>query len=491
MNLTKSSYLKFLQCPKALWLYKFRPELKPKETDPALQRRFDEGYYVESFAYQLFPGGVNAEEDDDLAKTISNTTRLLQEKPPAIFQAAVSSGGLFCKSDIIVYNAKSKKWDIYEVKSSTGVKDVHLPDLAFQKLCFEQAGVAIGRTYLVHINNEYVRQGEIAPDQLLTITNITWEVDELLPDTRLNIKDAQKVYALKAEPQARILKQCSSPYECDFIEYCWKDVPPESIYDLAGKLSEENISLLLDQGIIKLKDIPEAMVTSARARRHYQAVKTDQIHIDKQAIKEELSQLKYPLYFLDYETFSPAVPLFDGWRPYQPITFQYSLHVQTAPGAPLVHHSFLAKEWQDPSEALAKELRKVIGKKGSVIVWNMSFEKARNSELGERCPEYEAFFNSLNERIVDLMLVFKKGYYVHRGFEGSASLKCVLPVLVPKLSYEELNISEGGTASESWREMIDPETTKAESNAIYNDLLQYCELDTKAMVEILGKLQAL
>jgi hypothetical protein len=241
-------------------------------------------------------------------------------------------------------------------------------------------------------------------------------------------------------------------------------------------------------GILEIKDIPDGIVTSKAGLRHYNVVKNDIVLIEKENIKNELAQLQYPLYFLDYETFGPSVPLFDGYRPFQRMIFQYSLHIQEKPGEDPKHYTYLAKDWEDPSRNLATDLKKRIGNKGTVIAWNMSFERGCNSEMGERYIEFMEFFKDINERMFDLMQVFKKGYYAHKDFHGSASIKKVLPVLVPELSYTDLVIHEGGTASNKWRDMIDQKTSKEEKEEIYNNLIKYCELDTLAMVKILEKL---
>lgn len=482
--LTKSDYLKYTQCYKYLWLYKFRKDLLPKELSLAVERVFDEGYHVESYAYKLFPDGIDA-DDEDFSKAISKTKELMKSGKGTIFQPTVSKNNLFCRADIIKYNSRTKKWDIYEVKSSTQVNDIHLLDLAFQKICFEAAEYNIGKLHLVHVNSNYVRQGNIEPEKLLSIDDATRQVETLIEKVKIDIKEAHKILDLKSEPHIKILKQCYAPYACHFMDYCWRHVPDDSIYAIAGGLSEEKLEMLLDQGIIKIEDIPDGIITNKRGIRHHNAIKTSEVFIDHKAIAKELSQLEYPLYFLDYETNSPAVPLFDGYKPYQRIVFQYSLHVKKTPSAKLDHYAFLHNEFSDPTKALVDSLKKIIGGKGSVIAWNKVFEMGCNKEMGERHKASRPFMKSINDRMYDLMNTFRHGYYVHKDFHGSASIKKVLPVLVPKLSYSELDIREGGTASESWRVMIDPNTGKKESGKIYNDLLKYCRLDTLAMVEIL------
>ena len=487
--LTKSNYIKYIQCYKYLWLCKKRRDLMPKEIKSATQRIFDEGYEVEGYAYKLFPKGINAEVEKSIGKTIKRTKKLIKKCTKSIFQATVSGKNLFCKADIIDYNSKTKKWDIYEVKSSTQLKEIHIIDLAFQRISFEEAGYKIGKLNLVHINNQYVKKGKIIPKKLLKIENVTKDADKLIKEIKLNIKDALKILKSKTEPEIRILKQCNNPYPCDFIDYCWKHVPEQSIYHIGGGLSEKKLNMLLDDGILKIKNIPEGIITSKKGLEHYKAIKTSKVRIDKAAIKKELKKLKYPLYFLDYETFSPAIPLFDGYKPYQRMTFQYSLHVREAPKAKIKHFEYLAKDWQDPSLRLAQELKKSIGTKGTIITWNMGFEKGCNKEMGERYSKFKKFFEQVNTRVYDLMDVFRKGYYVHKNFQGSASIKKVLPALVPRLSHKNLNVQEGNAASGLWGAMINIETSEKEKGKIYNDLLKYCELDTLAMVEILSKLE--
>lgn len=483
--LSKSQFLKYIQCYKYLWLYKFRRDLLPEETDESLQRIFDEGYEVEDYARKLFPKGVKAEGLYETAK--KNTDKLIKDGNKVIFQATAMANSLYAMADIFVKNGD--KWDIYEVKSSTQVKDIHVIDLSFQKICFESAGYKIGKTHLVVINTSYVRKGKIDPTKLLKIEDISFDVRNLISETKLNIESALKLIKSPKEPQIRILKQCNSPYECPFIDYCWKDVPDHSIYSIACGLSEKKLNELLDQDILEIKDIPEDFLTRDRALMHRHVVKHNKVHIEPDKIKDDLNSLKYPLYFLDYETFSPAIPLFDGYKPYQRIVFQFSLHVQEKPGGKLKHYEFLAKDFKDPTEDLLKALRKFIAKKGTAISWNAMFEKGCNSEMAKQAPQYAMFLKSVNDSMYDLMLIFRKGYYVHKNFHGSASIKKVLPVLIPKLSYKNLNIQEGGTASDSWKTLIDPDIDKKEKDKLYRDMLDYCCMDTMAMVEILKFLE--
>ncbi len=488
--LTKSDYIKYLQCKKYLWLNKKRPELLPEEIDDNLKRVFESGYKVEEIAYKLFPTGVNA-VIDDAREAKRQTQKLIKDKEPIIFQATLSGAGLFCRADIIRYDPAIDAWDIIEAKSTTDKKDIHIDDLAFQKICLERAGLKVGRIILLHINNEYVKNGDIDPHGFFVDLDLSKEVREKEEETKLEIEEALNVLSMKEEPDLRVLRQCYNPYTCPFIPHCWQDFSDHSIYSIAGALGEKKLELLLDKGIMEVKDIPAELLTSDKLRKHHYAVSDDTVHIEKDNIKKELEKIEYPIYFLDYETYGPAIPIIDGYRPYQRIVFQYSLHIQESPEAELRHYYFLAEDLEDPTRAMSESLRRHIGDKGTVIAWNMGFEKGCNEDMGEREKEYQAFFKDINSRMYDLMSVFKKGFYVHKEFHGSASLKKVLPVLAPELSYGDLNIHEGMTASNNWGDMVMGDMSEEDKKKTYNDLLKYCELDTLAMFEILEKLRGL
>lgn len=479
--LTKSDFIKYFQCSKYLWLGKYKKELAAPIT-AAQQALFDEGYEVEAIAEQMFPNAKSAKADGEFnfKEDILNTTALLQEKYPVITQATISGHDLYSRCDLLVYNGRTDKYDIIEIKNSTKVKEQHLIDLAFQKICLEENGVGVNRTYLMHINNQYVRHGEIEPKKLLIAEEVTTKVNEMLIKNKKDIIEALNVLKLKQEPDVPIVRQCRNPYECPYIDYCWKDLPQNTIYDLW--LSEDETKNFVDQGIVDVKDIPSGFVEGKKFEKYCLSVQKDEVIADKEKIKEELNKIQYPIYFLDYETYNSAVPLFDGYKPYEKLVFQYSLHILEEPGGELKHCEFLGQKNEDPTKELLENLKKDIGEKGSVIVWNQNFEKGCNNEMGMRHKEYAPFLRGVNDRVYDLMEIFKQGYYVDKGFCNSHSIKNVLPVIAPELSYKDLNIQEGNTASKTWRKVIDP--VEKDRDKIIEDMLRYCELDTLAMVKI-------
>ena len=218
------------------------------------------------------------------------------------------------------------------------------------------------------------------------------------------------------------------------------------------------------------------------------------IVIDRAEIGKRIDAWEYPLHFLDYETFAYAIPQFDGIKPFQQMCFQYSLHTIDRPGAKPRHTAYLSRgEDGVPPRAMAEHLKQAMsGGIGTVIVWYESFEKTRNTEMAAMLPEYADFFEEINSRTADLMKVFSDKLYIHPDFKGRSSIKKILPVVVPKLSYASLGIGDGMTATISWFravkwESIDDETRQK----IFDDLEKYCELDTLAMVEIFNELVAL
>ena len=484
--LTKSDFLKFLQCPKYLWLHKYRKDLTSKEVDKITQFRFDQWNKIELYAQNLFPKWYLV--DWDFKDLISKTKSAIERKTEVIYQATAVANNLMSKADIIVLNQETWSYDIYEVKSCTEVKDIHLSDVTFQKICFESAWYKIWKTYLIFVNSQYVKDWEINAKEFLTIEDVTSQVSDNEQEISLQIDNAKKILARKDEFNVKIVKQCSKPYECPFKEYCWKDIPACSIYKL-NWIREDRIKELLDRDCLLIKDIPDDISFSENKQLVVDCIKHDEEYIDKDSINNYLDELKYPLYYLDYETINPWIPVYDWTRPYQQTTFQYSLHIQTAPDANIDHYEYLGT-WEDnPMPWLIESMKENIWSTWSVIVWNKWFECARNSEMAKIYPQHSTFLEDVNSRIFDLMIPFSKCWYVIPEVMWSYSIKPILPVLVPELSYKDLAISGWSDASNIWLMWVVDGWGHNSEGKTYWDLLAYCELDTLAMVEIMKKIK--
>jgi CRISPR/Cas system-associated exonuclease Cas4 (RecB family) len=491
MNLTKTDFKEYLLCKEGLWLKKKRPEdYTAGEFSLFLEKLIGDGYEVEEYVHELFPGGILLEGDE---KTLlSDTQKLLAAADKPIFQATFKTDdGLFVKIDVLNFNKETGKWDIYEVKASseikTDVKHNHIKDITFQSIVAQRAGVPVGESYIIHINKGYRRDGELDLRELFVFANVSEEVSDIRELVESEIENALTLLSQESIP----MDSCgclykSSAQRCDSFEFFNPNVPKYSVHNM---FRGQKLALLVDESIFDIADIPDDFEMTANQKKQVDMQKSKHPLIDRQAIEDTLSSLEFPLYFLDYETFGKPVPLLDGYRTNQQVVFQVSLHVLESDGA-LKHFEYLAETLENATSGLVKTLKENIGPVGSVIVWNESFEKGRNKELAELHPEYKEFLEDVNSRVFDLMKVFKKDY-LHPDFNGSASIKNVLPVLLPELSYKALDIQNGTMAMTEWERMLAEHTTDGDKTEIKKNLLKYCKLDTLAMVEIYKKVKEL
>ena len=481
--LSKSRYLNGLQCPKLLWIAINEPERIP-EPDAATQHIFDQGHLVGELAKKLFPGGIDIPAEHFMDNIKETKDLLCQRKP--LFEGGFLAGNLFARADIL-NPVNEGEWDIIEVKSSTSVKDVNIHDVAFQKYCYEQAGLEINRCFLMHINNQYVRNGDIAPQELFKIDEITDLVEEISHGIHDRIDNMFEDIARERCPEIGIGLHCRDPYECALAD-CWDFLPGQNIFNLyyGGK----KCFALYDSGIFTVKEIPDSYKLNGKQCIQRDCEISGQPYIDKEAIREFLDGLEYPLYYLDFETFSTAVPIFDGTKPYQNIPFQFSLHIQTSSGAAPVHHWYLADGPQDPRPELLASLRKSLGPSGSVIAYNKSFEERALNEMANAFPEYADWVAGVTSRLEDLIVPFRAFTYYHPSQKGSGSLKKVLPAVTGQ-GYEGMAIADGGEASLKYLDITFSETAIEEREKTREDLLAYCGLDTEGMVRIVERLMEL
>lgn len=471
-RLTKTAYLRYLKCPQEFWLSVHQPLLFAEADTLEYEHLRQQGYAVQQLVKEL----RQFQED---------------EHTGVDFERAFQTADLYARSDIVVTHKDTGAIDIYEIKSAASVKDDHYDDVAFQKMAAEQSGSRVGRSYVITLNGEYVRHGAIDPEQLFVITDVTNEVNVRLDVTARQAKEA--VAYLETVPVPSLVDYCmANKLDCRFIRLHFPELPEYTVFDISF-LKHEKRRDLLAQGIVAITDVPDDFPLSEKQRVQVTAAKSDEIFIDREAIAKRVAGWEYPLQFLDYETFSYAIPQFDGIKPFQQMCFQYSLHTIDAPGEAPRHTYFLSYGDDDPPRQLTESLRQAMsGGVGTVLVWYEAFEKTRNSEMAEMFPEYAAFFADVNARTYDLMKIFSDKLYIHPQFKGRSSIKKVLPVLVPELSYLDLGISDGLTASISWFRAATWDTLDdATRQKTFADLEKYCELDTLAMVRIFDQLAAL
>lgn len=479
--ISKSKYLVGLQCPKLLWYqYNRKGELPPNT--PFLEALFAEGRKVGALARQLFPGGILIERDFSPQRQDAKSYAALAARQP-LFEAGFLYDGAYALADILV-PAGDDEWDLIEVKSSTKVKDEHYRDAAFQKYVYSSRGLKLRHTYLLFMNREYVRHGALDIQQLFTREELSEGIEPFLPNISAELEQLQAVIA-GPEPLTPVGKQCSD--ECPLYDQCWQFLPEGHVFILRG---QRDVAFdLMERGVLKLQDIPADYELNEKHTIQVESHRTKEPFVDRESLREFLGMLKYPYYYLDFETIAPPVPIYDGTRPYEDVPFQYSLHIVAKEGAKPAHYAFLAPGDVDPRPEILRRLRELIKPGGSIVAYNADYEKGRIKTAAEAFPEYDAWYQAIKEDFVDLLIPFRKFFYYHPAQGKSASMKEVLPALTG-ITYDGLEIGEGGLARyEYMRVTYGENVAEADRQKVRNALEQYCELDTRAMIEILQVLK--
>ena len=483
-NLSKSQFTKYLKCPKSLWLYKHAPDLR-SEIDATQQAIMDQGTYVGELAQELFPGGETIEFDyRNFGGMIKRTRELINSGVETIYEATFSEKSVLVMVDIL--HLGEDGWELYEVKSSTGVKPYHLDDAAIQWHVLEHAGLTLSKAAIVVLNNQYRRSGDLDLDKLFKVVDVTDEVVERQPGIP-QILDTIQNNLSSTEPGILIGSHCKENYDCEFMGHCWSGVPSPSVLDLYRMGGEKRFELY-HSGVVHLEDIPYDYKLNATQRLQVDTHKSGEPHISTRALEQFLATIDYPVSYLDFETFSDAVPRFEGQNVYQQIPFQYSLHIVEEDGAEPLHREFLAPEGEDPRRLFAEALLRDLPANGSIVVYNQSFEKRIIREVAKLFDDLSDELLALNSRVVDLLIPFQSGAYYHPDFNGSFSIKSILPALFPDdkdLDYKGLVIQDGSAASNQYARLHEVEDS-TERKRVRDGLLRYCELDTLAMVRIHG-----
>lgn len=488
MNLSKSRYTKGIQCPKILWMDAHMPELFDKSVmNEAVLKTGNE---VGDLAMGYYGDYIEVPFDrSDFEGMAAYTQELLEQGIPTICEATFAFDGCLCMVDIL--RAEDDGVHIVEVKSSTKINDINYHDMAFQTWVLQQCGLEVKSVSLMHINNQYVRQGAVDIQQLFTVEDCSDIVYGMLGSVEGNIAELRSIADAADEPAIEIGPQCKSPHECGYRGWCWRELPSPSIFDLHSLSMRRRVKYKAS-GIISLEDAVQAEIRMNNRQRVQAESEINGINeiIDRDAVRKFLDGLSYPLYFLDFETFQFAIPPFDGLRPYQQIPMQYSLHVLRDPEGGLEHYEFLAEVGSDPRRDVAEHLVNDIPAGVCTLAYNMSFEKGCISGMAEAYPDLAEHLLSINEGMVDLVKPFSGGHYYARAMGGSNSIKCVLPALFPdNPEFDYLNLEgvhNGGEAMALFPEMAN--MTPDEVARAKESLLRYCELDTYAMVKIWQKL---
>lgn len=487
--LSKSKYCKAKQCNKILWLDKNKPE---EMTEIGNESVLENGTKVGELARSYFGEYTNIEFNKDLSKMMFDTEKELKNTPNIITEASFNFDNNFCSVDILKNDIDGV--EIYEVKSSTGVHDIYLDDVSYQYYVLNNLGFNIKKVHIMYINSEYVRNGKLELDKLFNIQDVTQIAISKQSEIKEKIKEIndymQKYDSAENEPEKKISMHCSNPYDCVYWNYCTKELPPNNIFDIRLMHKDKKFKLY-NEGKIGFEDVLYEDINEKYSEQIDFELNEKETKIEKDKIRDFLDTLSYPLYFLDFETFQQVIPEYDGVSPYMQIPFQYSLHYVENERGEVKHKEFLAESGIDPRRKLAERLIEDIPRNVCVTAYNMSFEKSVIKKLAQIYPDLSEHLLNIRENIKDLMIPFKERYYYCKAMQGSYSIKYVLPALFPndpELDYHNLPVvHNGGEAMSMFAEL--EKYTKEEQKKIRDGLLQYCKLDTYAMVKIWEKLK--
>lgn len=479
-NLSKSRFLAGLQCPLRLWNQCYNRELAAA-VSPMQQALFDSGHEVGRMATERYGRGILIEEDHlHHDEAIQSTIAAMQDpKIGAIFEAAYMENGVRVRADILE-RVSEGRWNLIEVKSSTGVKDEYRTDVAVQYHVLQTAGLDLDRVCLMHINREYVFDGdELDLTSFLILEDLTDDAIALQRFVHENLIALKQMLSAATPPGIQPSRRCHQPHTCEFWEHCTRNAPENWIFDLSG-IRQERFEDLTAMGVSTVDEIPNSFPLTAIQQRIRDCVVESREYVDP-ALRNALNDVRFPVHFLDFETIMPAIPRYAGTRPYQTLPFQWSNHI-LYPNGKIEHREFLCEEDIDPRMDFTKSILDVLGEEGTIIIYT-TYEQRILRDLAEHLPNYTDQLNRLHGRFVDLCALIKAHYY-RPAFHGSFSLKYVLPALVPEMDYQKLAIQEGGMASLEYLRMIDQKTPAIEKKVIRRNLLAYCGQDTLAMVRI-------
>ena len=486
MYLSKSKYCNGVQCNKMLWLDKFCPLEKEDISNTSV---LDNGSEVGELAKGLFGDYIDIEFNTNLTNMISDTLEVIKNNNKVVItEASFSYDNNFCSVDIL--KKIGNKYEMYEVKSSTEVKDIYLDDISYQYYVLTSLGYDVVKASIVYINNKYIRNKELDLNKLFNIEDVTSVVVSKQEEVKTKIKEINDYMLQKDEPLDDIGIHCVKPYDCPFFNYCTRNLPINNVFNIMRMRNSTKFNLY-HKGVYTYEDLlKEDIDVKFKEQIEFELFDKED-KINKKEIKEFMSTLTCPLYFLDFETYQQSIPLYDGIRPYEQIPFQYSLHYIESENDNLRHKEFLSEPDIDPRRGVAEKLVSDIPKDVCVLAYNMSFEKTVIKNLAELFPDLKDHLLNIRDNIKDLMIPFYNRSYYSKDMHGSYSIKYVLPALFkddPSLDYHNLDdVHNGSEAMNAFSNM--GKLNIEERRKLRYNLLKYCELDTFAMVKIWEKLK--
>ncbi len=487
--LSKGDFTSGLQCLKRLYLHKHHPDLQGVELETGASRRIT-GQRIGALGRRLIPNGTLISAPiGGLEEAVIATETAISQGESTLYEAAFVAQGLGCRADILT-QASGDVWDLIEVKSSSRVKPEQIHDVAFQVYVGRLAGFEFDTISLATVDTTDAWNGEeLSAESFFEVTDVTDQVNKRIAKVEGQILEMQEVLKAAEAPAIETNNFCTTPVRCPFYDHCHQGQSPADVENLPG-IHAKQVTIFRAAGIRTIEQIPARDLKSAIQLRAHRAVTCGQLMLEPQ-LGATLQAVRYPAAFLDFEAVSSPFPLFVGTRPYETVPFQWSCHFLDGPNEPPRHLEFLGVPGQDPRAEFLVTLERALGGVESVVFYS-SYELSTLNQLSQRGYAVAGELHRLlQSRGVDLLAVIKANVYMLE-FEGSFSIKSVLPAKMGgQVSYANLAIQDGSAATNEYVRMLSPATSPQEQATIRTNLLEYCKLDTLAMVLLLQRLQEL
>ena len=486
--LSKSTFLRGLQCPKSLFLYKnnFQQRDAASTTQQAI---FSRGNAVGVLAQSLFPGGTDASSSDrfKFTEATAKTQALINSGASIIYEAAFQYEGVYVALDILV--KENGSWMAYEVKSSAKITAAYLMDAALQYYVITQSGLPLNDFQLIYMNTGYVKSKQLELEKMFQRKSVTKEILQRQKNVSEKIQELKAGLESYVLPEISIGEHCHTPYNCDFLGTCRGVVQDDSIFYLNG-ISKQKQYEFYHAGIKKIKELPADYAFTNDQKIQYECSISNKTFINREAIAGFMKGINYPLYFLDFEMFMPAVPLYEATSPYEHIPFLYSLHYKENINQELKHLFFLAETGEHPIKNFIAQLIIDMGKVGDILIFDPTQEIKVLNKAIQLFPEWKTDLVKIIGRIKDLSLPFEKKYFYMQQMKGSYSMKLLLPAIAPELDFENLKIKNGISALAAF-ENLQTESDLFKALEVRESLIEYCKMDTLGLVKIFEALESL
>ncbi len=485
--LSKSTFVRSVQCLKSLYLYKNYISLR----DPISKEKqavFKRGNQIGILAQSLFPGGVDASpaSASKYAEAVEKTKNYIDSGEKIIYEAAFMYDGVLVMIDMLVW--EKGKWKAYEVKSSTRISSVYVMDACLQYFIIKNCIPDLDDILLITINSSYVLKEKLDLWGLFKITSLKADAEKNELFFKDRIVKAKRILEENKVPEVPIGAHCFMPYDCDFIGHCWKKLPAGNIFELGG-VSRSKQYEWYKKGLQKIEDLSAEGDISDLVKLQMEVLKTGNDYFDSRQWLTFFNSIQFPLGFLDIEVAMPVIPVYEATQPFQQIPFLFSLHGMGVQGAEPSHYSYLAELNTDPRRQFAVQLIEATLPYSQVLVFDDQLEKNVINRLKQEFPELKKELEHLLKKLVDFAVPFQQLWYYSAGMKGSFSLKNILPALCNDQSFSQLPINSGVQAMYAWME-IQQEPDVFRVSEVKEQLKEYCQTDTLALMKIFNTLKS-